>query len=592
MDLLELVARITLDKSEYEQGLSDMQSDVQQKQASMQKGMLTIAGAGAAALGAFAVSSVKTGAEFDQAMSQVAATMGKTVDEIGELRDFAMEMGGTTVFSATQSAEALNYMALAGYDAEKSMTMLPNVLNLAAAGAMDLARASDMVTDAESALGLEGEEVKDFVDQLAKTASKSNTSVEQLGEAMLTIGGTAQLMSGGTDRLATVLGLLADNGIKGSEAGTHLRNMILKLSAPTEAGAKAMDKLGLKVFDSEGKMRDMQDIITDLNTSMSNLTDEEKIQIIADLFNERDIAAVNALLGTTTERWDELGTAIVNSKDAAGEMAGTQLDNLAGDVTLLKSAWEGLQIQLSDKLTPTIRDLISGATWLIENFEKIAPIVLGAAAAFGTFAVAINIGNIIKSVTTAFTAFNAILAANPIGLVVAAVVGLGVALTTLWNTNDEFREKVTAAWDKLKTSLDSLKTKFETVKNKIVLIVEKLKGIFDFQWEMPHIKLPHFTWSWNDLGIIKIPNISVEWYKKAYDQPYMFSKPTLAGFGDGAGDEMVYGKNSLMNDIKNAMQSVYDSEQPVTIILQSVLDGKVIGETSYNYIRGRERARA
>lgn len=360
--IMNLFAKLSLDKSEFDRGLDDSESKAKgfgSKLTSGLGGAMKAIGAGMAAAGTamvgFGTKAVQTGIGFDSAMSQVAATMGVTTDEIAELRDFAQEMGATTVFSATQSAQALNYMALAGYDAEKSMQMLPNVLNLAAAGGMDLARASDMVTDAESALGLKGQEVTAMVNQMARAASRSNTSVEQLGEAFLTIGGTATLMTNDTSRLATVLGILADNGIKGSEAGTHLRNMILKLSSPTKDGADAMAALGLQVFDAEGKMRDMQDIITDMNIAFADLTDQEKIKYISDMFNTRDVAAVNALLNTSVERWDQLGAEIAQAGEAADTMSKTQLDNLKGDVTLMKSAFEGLQIAVSDKLTPTIR---------------------------------------------------------------------------------------------------------------------------------------------------------------------------------------------------------------------------------------------
>lgn len=319
---------------------------------------------------AFGKSSVDTGMQFDGSMSQVAATLGKTTDEIGDLRDFAMEMGATTAFSAVQAADALNYMALAGYDSAKSMEMLPTVLDLAAAGNMDLARASDMVTDAESALGLQAGEAATMVDQMAKTASKSNTSVEQLGDAILTIGGTAQFMAGGTDRLNTVLGILADNGIKGSEAGIHLRNMLLKLSAPTEEGTKMIKDMGLEIFDASGNMRDMQDIMLDLNEAMADMTDEEKVGVISELFNARDIAAVNALLGTTEERWNELGEAISGADGAAKAMAETQLDNLTGDVTLFKSAMEGAKITLSNRLTPALRTFVQRGTQEIGKLDR------------------------------------------------------------------------------------------------------------------------------------------------------------------------------------------------------------------------------
>lgn len=314
--------------------------------------------AATAAVGAFAASSVKTGMEFDKSMSQVAATMGKTVDEVQDLRDFAQEMGATTAFSAVEAADALNYMALAGYDAETSMAMLPNVLNLAAAGSIDLASASDMITDAQSALGLTLDQTNAMVDQMAAASSKSNTSVAQLGEAILTVGGTAQYMAGGTKELNTVLGVLADNGIKGSEGGTHLRNMLLKLSAPTADATKLLNNLGVQVFDAQGNMRSFTEIFPELNAAMSSLTDQERLDAMATLFNSRDIASATALLGTTTERWEELGAAIGDSAGAADQMAKTQLDNLAGDITLLKSAFEGFQIAISGRLTPSLREFV------------------------------------------------------------------------------------------------------------------------------------------------------------------------------------------------------------------------------------------
>ena len=191
---------------------------------------------------------VKTASDFDSAMSDVAATMGYTVEELNtdgseaqqtleKLSNFAKEMGKTTAFSASESAEALNYMALAGYSAEQSMNMLPTVLNLAAAGGIELAAASDMVTDAQSALGLTTEQTVAMVDQMATAAASGNTSVAQLGDAMLTIGATAANMTGGTAELTKALTVLADNSIKGSEGGTKLRNIMLSLQDAAEDGA-------------------------------------------------------------------------------------------------------------------------------------------------------------------------------------------------------------------------------------------------------------------------------------------------------------------------------------------------------------------
>lgn len=335
---------------------------------------LTIAGAaiGAAttAVGAFSKSAVDAGMSFDSSMSQVAATMGKTTGEIGELRDFAMEMGANTAFSATQAADALNYMALAGYDSQQAMEALPNVLNLAAAGGMDLATASDMVTDAQSALGLTMDESAQLVDKMAMASSKSNTSVAQLGDAILTVGGTAKNLAGGTTELSTSLGILADNGIKGAEGGTALRNIILSLSAPTDTAAKAMKALGLEVFDAEGNMRPLNETFSDLDAALSTMTQGEQTQVLSEIFNKVDLKSVNALLANSGERFNELSSSIDNASGAAERMATVQLDNLAGDITLFQSALEGAQIVISDQLTPDLREFTQFGTEAITTLSE------------------------------------------------------------------------------------------------------------------------------------------------------------------------------------------------------------------------------
>lgn len=273
-------------------------------------GVAKVAAAGLAtattAVGGFGAASVKAGMDFDKSMAQVAATMGVSVDEIEELRTFAQEMGASTAFSATEAADALNYMALAGYDAETSMAMLPNVLNLAAAGGIDLAAASDMVTDASSALGLSLDDTYTMVDQMARTSSKTNTSVAQLGDAILTIGGTAKDVRGGTQELASVLGVLADNGIKGSEAGTHLRNILLSLTPKSEDAAIAMEKIGLNAYDAQGELRPLNDVFLDLQSGLADMSTQERQNVLGAIFNKTDLSSINALLSTTSDRWDEL----------------------------------------------------------------------------------------------------------------------------------------------------------------------------------------------------------------------------------------------------------------------------------------------
>lgn len=369
MTLFDLVAKLTLDSSEYEQGLDGARGKANKFAKGLNSAadkVLKVGGAAAgvavAGMTAFAKSAISTGQQFDAAMSQVAATMGVSVDEIQDLRDFAQKMGAETAFSANEAAQALNYMALAGYDAKTSMKMLPNVLNLAAAGGMDLALASDMITDSQSALGLSLDETGELVDKMAKAASKSNTSVSQLGDAILTVGGTAKSMKGGTTELATALGILADNGIKGSEGGTALRNILNSLTAPGDKAAKLMKKLGVSTFDSEGNMRSLNDIFLDLRGSLDSMSQADRANVISTIFNARDMKSAEALIANVGGRWSELSGYIEESQGAAKKMADTQLDNLTGDVTLMKSALEGAKIALSNGLAPAIRKVVQMLT--------------------------------------------------------------------------------------------------------------------------------------------------------------------------------------------------------------------------------------
>lgn len=660
MNLFNLVAKLSLDSSEYDRAMAAAKgtavSSGNSMVASIGKAKKAIGAAAlgmGAAIGAFGVASVKTGMEFDSAMSQVAATMGMTMDEMsaktgevdlawghfsGNLRDYAKEMGAHTKFSATESAEALNYMALAGYDAQKSMEMLPPVLNLAAAGNMDLATASDMVTDASSALSLSQAETVAMVDQMAAASAKSNTSVEQLGSAMLTVGGTAKVLKGGTTELSTALGILADNGTKGAEGGTALRNILTSIQG--DKFEDTFGEMGVQAYDAQGKLRSLKDIFGDMSVALDGLTDEQKTDIINKTFNARDLKNVNALLGTSADRWNELGAAIEDSEGAAQQMADTQLDNLAGDITLLQSAFEGLKIQVSEGLTPTFRTLVQGLTWCIDHANILGPIILGLATAFGVFAVAINIGTIIQTVTTAFAALNAVLLANPIGIVIAIIAGLVVAFITLWKTNEDFRNKVKAIWNSvksiissvvnsikskvtstfnaikavasaiwngvknnivtpIKSAYNSVRTTFDNIKNtmqqkmqaakdKVRSIIDGIKNLFPFNvgkiftgW-VPKIKL---TTSKSGDSASTNTSVGQDRFAKAMNQPYMFRRPTEFYAGE-AGDEMLYGKTALINDIETAMARSTAGGMDIDRLGQML--GEIAGDKMAEAIEGME----
>ena len=372
----KLVFDTGIDSSGFDKGLKSLGS-LAAKSAAVITAAFTVAASAA----------VNVGSSFTASMSQVAATMDITrmSDDYQILTASAEEMGAATKFSATQAGNALNYLALAGYDAQQSVEALPTVLNTAAAGGIDLAYASDLITDSMSALGLSMSELEGFSDKLAKTSQKSNTNVAQLGEAILTVGGTAKSLSGGVEELDTMLGLIADNGIKGAEGGTALRNIILSLSAPTDTAAAAMERLNVSAFDSQGKMRDLSAVFSDFNAALAPLTDQEKTQALSEIFNKVDLKAVNALLGTSAERFEELRGYIENCSGAAEQMAKTMDDNLTGDLTIMSSALEGLGIAAFDKFEKPMRSAVQTVTedisaltvevkdgGLSEQFDKIS----------------------------------------------------------------------------------------------------------------------------------------------------------------------------------------------------------------------------
>lgn len=467
--------------------------------------------AGVTALG---TASVTTAANFESSMSQVQATMGITKDSMSKvngqsvntmdtLSKLAKKMGAETAFSASECAEALNYLALAGYDTEQMCNTLPTVLNLAAAGDIALADASDMVTDAMSALGMGVDEAETMVDQMAKTASTTNTSVAQLGEGILTIGATAKSIKGGTAELNTALGILANNGIKGAEGGTHLRNIILSLQNPTDKAAAQMEALGISVYDSEGNMRSMNDILGDLNKSMDGMTSAEKSNIIGTIFNKTDLSSVNALLANTGSTWDSLQKSITESGGAAQQMADTQLDNLQGQITILKSALEGLAISFGELLMPAIKQIVGWVQkfvdWLnglSEGTQKTVVTIALLAAALGPVLIVIGkvisavgtimtvvpkITGVINTVKGAFAALNTTMLANPIVLIIAAIAALVAAFIYLWNNCDGFRQFWIDLWENVKQVAITV---WNAIKEFFSQVWEAIKTIFSTVFEV------------------------------------------------------------------------------------------------------------
>lgn len=323
-----------------------------------------------AAAGAALKTVVSVGASFEASMSQVAATMGMTASAVaGGSSDFealskaAKDMGAQTMFSASQAAQALNYLALAGYSVEESISTLPSVLNAAAAGGMDLGAASDMITDAMSALGLSVDEAASFVDKMAKTSQRSNTNIAQLGAGILQIGGTAKSLSGGVNELNTALGILANNGIKAAEGGTALRQIVLNLTAPSEKAAKYMESIGFSAYDAAGNMKPLNQTFAELDQIMSQFTTQkDKDNVLTSIFDARQLKSARALLANYGDSWDNLYEQIDNADGAASRMADTMQHNLTGALTIAKSALEAVQVTAYDGLQKGLTEAVQTAT--------------------------------------------------------------------------------------------------------------------------------------------------------------------------------------------------------------------------------------
>lgn len=310
----------------------------------------------------FIKDSVNVGMGFDKSMSQVAATMGTTVDSIQELSNFAMEMGATTAFSAQQAADGLNILAMSGLNAQEQMATLPEVLNLAASGGLDLATAASYVTGAVKGWGDSFSNSAKYTDMIATGAAKANTNVNQLGLALSDSAATSASYGQTAEGTTLALLRLAEQNVTGAEAATALNRAMMDLYTPTDNAKKALDKLGVSAYDSTGKARPFNDVIDDLTVAMDGMSDAEKNATKNAIFSTFGLQAYNKMTVSTKAKVDEFRRALDKSSGSAEKMAKVQLDNLAGDITLAKSAAEGFKISISNGVTPAIRQFVQKGT--------------------------------------------------------------------------------------------------------------------------------------------------------------------------------------------------------------------------------------
>ena len=454
---------------------------------------------------ALGTASVKTAADFEAAMSKVAAVSGASGKELEDLTAKAREMGSKTKFSASEAAEAMNYMAMAGWKTEDMLSGIEGVMNLAAASGEDLATTSDIVTDALTAFGLSAQDSGHFADVLAAASSNANTNVSMMGETFKYCAPIAGALGFSVEDTAEAIGLMANAGIKSTQAGTSLRTIMTNLSGEVKICGENIGEVTVATTNADGSMRDLSDILADCRTAFSGLSESEKAAAAESLVGKNAMSGFLALMNAGEGDIAKLSGAIDNCNGAAQSMADTMNNNLEGQLTILKSQLQELAISFGEILLPAVKKIVGWVQGFIDVLnslpdgvkETIVTVALIAAAlgpvliiigkiitAVGTIMTIVpKVVGVIKAVKTAFLALNATMLANPIVLIIAAIVALVAAFIYLWNNCDEFRQFWIDLW--------------ESIKEIAVAVWEALKEFFAAAWEF--IKTTAET-VWNGLA--------------------------------------------------------------------------------------------
>ena len=450
---------------------------------------------------------VKTAADFDSAMSKVAAVSGATGADFDALRDKAREMGSKTKFSASEAAEAMNYMAMAGWKTEDMLEGIEGVMNLAAASGEDLATTSDIVTDALTAFGLSASDSGHFADILAAASSNANTNVSMMGETFKYCAPIAGALGFSAEDTAEAIGLMANAGIKGSQAGTALRTIMNNLSGDVKICGSSIGEVTVATTNADGSMRDLSDILGDCRTAFAGLTESEKAQAAESLVGKNAMSGFLALMNAGEGDIDKLSSAIANCDGTAAGMAETMQDNLAGQLTILKSQLQELAISFGELLMPAIRTIVGWiqkfVDWLNSMDEGTRKVIVTAIgpiliivgkviSAVGTIMTLVpKLAGVINAAKGVFAAFNAVCAANPYVLIIAAIVALVAAFIYLWNNCEEFRQFWIDLWESIKEIAvavwEALKEFFtaawEAIKTTAVTVWNAIKDFFTGLWE-------------------------------------------------------------------------------------------------------------
>ena len=467
---------------------------------------MAVAGLGAAA--------VKTAADFDSSMSKVAAVSGATGDDLDALRDKAREMGAKTKFSASEAADAMNYMAMAGWKTEDMLEGIEGIMNLAAASGEDLATTSDIVTDALTAFGLSAQDSGHFADILAAASSNANTNVSMMGETFKYCAPIAGALGFSAEDTAEAIGLMANAGIKGSQAGTALRTIMNNLTGDIKLSGSALGEVTIATTNADGSMRDLSDILSECRGAFAQLSESEQAAAAEALVGKNAMSGFLALMNAGEGDIEKLSTAIANCDGTAERMAETMQDNLAGQLTILKSQLQELAISFGEMLMPAIRAIVSKIQAFVDKLNHMsegqqkAILTIGLmVAALGPLLVIIGtviskvgvamqgfvrlasgvkkLGVAVKAGTGVFGKLGAALGgiSAPVIAVVAIIAVLIAAFKHLWDTNEEFRNAITAIWEgivsKIQAFCQGIVDRLNALGFDFGSIVDVLKALWD-----------------------------------------------------------------------------------------------------------------
>lgn len=442
--------------------------------------------------------SVKLASDFESRMSEVKAISGATGKDFENLKKKAIEMGAKTKFSAGESADAFKYMAMAGWDAESMMSGIEGIMNLAAASGEDLATTSDIVTDALTAFGLQASDSAHFADVLAKASSKSNTNVSLMGETFKYVAPVAGALGYSVEDCATAIGIMANNGIKGSQAGTALRSMFTRLAKPTDQVAAAMKQYNISLTDVNGNMKPLKTLLVEMRERFDGLSESEAAQLAATLAGQEGMSGLLAIMNTSEDDFNSLAGEIDNASGSAQDMADIMMDNTAGAIEQLKGALESAGIIIGEKLTPYIQALAEKITDLVEKFNSLSEseqnsIIKHALLAAAIGPILLIVGNVLKAIGSVITIIEKIKGLGiieflggisaPVWGAIAAVAALALAFADLWKNSDEFKQTMTDIAEKIGAAWSSFCDEFTAKINELGFNFEDVTDILKAVWK-------------------------------------------------------------------------------------------------------------